>query len=109
MRVALGVKRSQGVRWGGLCASFISAFRGRERMVERWTDSRLDSPRSDDEGAEWLALRGKGANVFRERGGEHIYVSHECCSLATRPPKGGAQKSFLMVTGVFLVSTIPSR
>ena len=38
-----------------------------------------------------------------------IYVSHECCSLATRPPKGGTQKSFLMVTGVFLVSTIPSR
>ena len=56
VRVALGVKRSQGVLWGGLCASFISAFRGRERMVERWTDSRLDSPRSDDEGAEWLAL-----------------------------------------------------
>lgn len=56
VRVALGVKRTQGVRWGGLCASFIRAFRGRERMVERWADSRLDSLRSDDEGAEWLAL-----------------------------------------------------
>lgn len=41
------------VLWGGLCASIISAFWGREGMMERWADSRLDSPRSDDQGAEW--------------------------------------------------------
>ena len=82
--------------------------RGRERMVERWADSRLDSPRSVDEGAQWLALWRKGANIFRERGGEHLYVSRVRFS-SHQATDGGTQKSFLMVTGGFLVSTIPSR
>lgn len=69
-RVASGATLGDGVRWGGLCASIISALRGRERMVERWADSRLDSPRSDEEGAGWLALRRKRACVYAGRGGK---------------------------------------
>lgn len=48
----------------------------------------------------WLS---EESGLVYSRGGEASpNVSHECCSLITRPPKGGTQKSFLMVTGVFL-------
>lgn len=48
----------------------------------------------------WLS---EESGLVCSRGGEASpNVSHECCSLTTRPPKGGTQKSFLMVTGVFL-------
>lgn len=62
--------------------------------------------------AQWLALQRKEAYVLGGGREATPNVSHKCCSLATRPPKGGTPEEFLdqwMVTGVFLVCRIPSR
>lgn len=111
-----GGERSQGtlgdgVRWGGLCAFVVSAFWGQEGMVEWWAHSRLDSPRSDDEGAEWLALQRKEAYVFGGRGGKPEGVTQVLFSSHQTTERRDSEE-FLdqwMVTGVFLVCTIPSR
>lgn len=100
-----------GVRWGGPCASIVSAFWGQQGMVVGWADSRLDSPRSDDEGADWLALQRKGGYVLGGRlgklgcGTQVLFSSHQ--TTERRDPE-----EFLdqwMVAGLFLVCTIPSR
>lgn len=99
-----GDERSQGtlwdgVQWGSLFAAIVSAL-GVER--EWWNGGHTRG---------WILqgvmLREPSGWLFEERGlcigagggGEASPdVSHEC----TRPPKGGTQKSFFMVTGMFL-------
>lgn len=56
--MCVGVKHwSQGVRWGGLCASFISAFRG--QGAEWWNGGQTRDWILQGvmmRGAEWLTL-----------------------------------------------------
>lgn len=61
-----------------------------EKGGTQWIDSGLDSPRSDDEGAQWLSLQRKEAYVLEGGGwgwgwgwGARPDVSCKCCSLAT--------------------------
>lgn len=90
VRVALGVKQARAC--GGVAVIFYRCF---GVGANGGTVSRLATgfSRGDDEGRVVGSLK-KGANIFRGRE-VSIYVSHECCSLATRPPKAGTPGRFL--------------
>lgn len=62
---------------GGRCESIVSSFWGQEGMGVGWADSRLDSPSTDDEGVEWLALQRKGVMYSGGRQASSN-VSHKC-------------------------------
>lgn len=94
-RVTSGARARCGMACSGVaCLQPLSVLWG-----SRGNGGTVGTLAADVEGAQWLALRRKGLMYWGGGGGEASPdVSHEC----TRPPKGGTQKSFFMVTGMFL-------
>lgn len=64
-----------------MCICYLCLGSGEEGGT-RCTDSRLDSPRSGDEGAQWLSLQRKEASVL-EGGEASPSMSRKGCSPAT--------------------------
>lgn len=115
--VAPGCQRSQGrlgdgVWRGDLCASIISVSGVRREGGTQWTDSRLDSRRSDDEGRASSGCPSKERRLLCWRAGRQAQMCH--ASAVRRPPdrpKGGTPAEFLdqwMAAGMFLVCTMLS-